>query len=263
MQTLVQIQCHDVTAVIDTATGPKIVEPLGPRIPIQTVPTILTLPEDKVENTPNESDDVHSVEDIVKVQFEFEYEQFTKLGVKGSLKRNIEFWRAIGTPREILTLIKSGYQIPFTQMPPSVILQNNRSALMHLDFVEQAILELLQSDRVIEICEHAFVVNPLSVSVQATGKKRLILDLRHVNQYIVKAKLKYEDWKVGLKHFQKSLFMISFDLKSGYHHIEIHKNFQKFLGFSWKCSKTNKVLYFYRFALSGNLMPGSAHVCMI
>ena len=219
-----QIQCHDVTAVIDTATGPKIVEPLGPRIPIQTaadsliqtVPTILTLPEDKVENTPNESDAVHSIEDIVKVQFEFEYEQFTKLGVKGSLKRNIEFWRAIGTPREILTLIDSGYQIPFTQTPPSVILQNNRSALMHSDFVEQAILELLQSDRVIEISEPAFLVNPLSVSVQATGKKRLILDLRHVNQYIVKAKIKYEDWKVGLKYFQKGSFMISFDLKSGY-----------------------------------------------
>ena len=55
---------------------------------------------------------------------------------------------------------------------------------MHSDFVEQAILELLQSDRVIEISEPAFVVNPLSVSVQNTGKKRLILDLRHVNQYI-------------------------------------------------------------------------------
>ena len=94
-----QIQCHDVTAVIDTATGPKIVEPLGPRIPIQTaadsliqtVPTILTLPEDKVENTPNESDAVHSIEDIGKVQFEFEYEQFTKLGVKVVLSGILNF----------------------------------------------------------------------------------------------------------------------------------------------------------------------------
>ena len=118
------------------------------------------------------------------------------MGVKGSLKRNIEFWRAIGTPREILTLIDSGYQIPFTQTPPSVILQNNRSALMRTDFVEQAILELLQSNRVIEISEPAFVVNPLSVSVQATGKKRLILDLRHVNQYIVKAKSNTKNGKL-------------------------------------------------------------------
>ena len=53
----------------------KIVEPLSPRIPIQTaadaliqtVPAILTLPEDKVENTPNESDDVHLIEDIVTI----------------------------------------------------------------------------------------------------------------------------------------------------------------------------------------------------
>ena len=38
--------------------------------------------------------------------------------------------------------------------------------------------------------------------------------------------------------------MISFDLKSGYHHIDIHKNFQTFLGFSWKCPKTNTVKHY-------------------
>ena len=167
-----------------------------------------------------------------------------KLGVKGSLKRNVAFWQSIGAPSEILSIIEHGYQIPFTQTPPSVNLKNNRSAFLHSDFVTQAILELLQSDRVIEISEPAYVVNPLSVSVQATGKKRLILDLRHVNQYVVKAKIKYEDWKVGLKYFQKDSFMISFDLKSGYHHIDIHKNFQTFLGFSWKCPKTNTVKHY-------------------
>ena len=32
------------------------------------------------------------------------------------------------------------------------------------------------------------IVNPLSVSIQSSGKKRLILDLRHVNLYIFKQK---------------------------------------------------------------------------
>ena len=43
-----------------------------------------------------------------------------------------------------------------------------------------------------------YVVNPLSVSVQANGKKRLLLDLRHVNKYLIKRKVKYEDWKFAL-----------------------------------------------------------------
>ena len=53
--------------------------------------------------------------------------------------------------------------------------------------------------------------NPLSVSVQANGKKRPILDLFHVNKYLVKRKVKYEDWKVALAFFQKDCYMVLFD----------------------------------------------------
>ena len=28
-------------------------------------------------------------------------------------------------------------------------------------------------------------------------------------------------------------YLFKFDLKSGYHHVDIHEDFQKFLGFSW------------------------------
>ena len=42
--------------------------------------------------------------------------------------------------------------------------------------------ELAESGRVLEVVVPPLVVNPLSVSVQATGKKRPILDLRYVNK---------------------------------------------------------------------------------
>ena len=42
------------------------------------------------------------------------------------------------------------------------------------------------------------VVNPLSVSIQANGKKRLILDLRYPNQFVKKSKIKFEDAKTML-----------------------------------------------------------------
>ena len=46
--------------------------------------------------------------------------------------------------------------------------------------------------------------------------------------------LRYEDWRVALSYFEKDAKMFSFDLKSGYHHIEIPSEHQTFLGFSWK-----------------------------
>ena len=65
------------------------------------------------------------------------------------------------------------------------------------------------------------VVNPLSVSVQPNGIKKLILDLRYVNHFIKKLRIRYDDWKIASLMFQKNGYMFSFDLKSGYHHVEI------------------------------------------
>ena len=88
----------------------------------------------------------------------------------------------------------------------------------------------MHSYRVVEVQAPPYVVNPLSVSVQPNGKKRLILDLRYVNKHLIKQRVKYEDWKIALSYFQKGAFMISFNLKSGYRHIDICPDHQTFLG---------------------------------
>ena len=81
--------------------------------------------------------------------------------------------------------------------------------------------------------DNLHVINPLSVSTQSSGKRRLILDLRFVNQFILKQKVKFEDYKTALDLFQYGGYACSFDLKSGYHHVDIFPSHQRFLGFSW------------------------------
>ena len=52
-----------------------------------------------------------------------------------------------------------------------------------------------------------------------------MLDLRHENKCrLVKQRMKYKDWKFTLAYFTKGSFMFSFDLKTGYYHVEIHRN---------------------------------------
>lgn len=162
------------------------------------------------------------------------------LQVKGSLRRNISFWHDIGAPEFILSIIQDGYRLPFETIPSGNVLNNNMSSLHYPKFVEERILELLHTYRVVEVQALPYVVNPPSVSVQPNGKKRLILDLRYVNKHFIKQRVKYEDWKVALSYFQKGAFMISFDLKSGYHHIDIYPDHQTFLGFAWKFSGDTK-----------------------
>ena len=82
-------------------------------------------------------------------------------------------------------VIEFGYMIPFIDPPTPVILANNCSALKHANFVERSIGELLDKGCIREVTS-PFVVNPLTVSVNSSGKERLVLDLRHVNKFVDK-----------------------------------------------------------------------------
>ena len=119
-----------------------------------------------------------------------DYEYENELNVSafhvGSLNKQFSFWKdTIKANNFVLNVISSGYLIPFYKTPTSVNLRNNGSAFKLSSFVEQAINKSLKSGAAIECTDILpYVINPLTVSVNHKGKKRLILDLRHVNQYI-------------------------------------------------------------------------------
>ena len=66
----------------------------------------------------------------------------------GSLKSHTQFCRSIGTTQFILVVIDEGYRIPFYSTPPPSFLRNNKSALAHPSFVDEAISVLLLAYRV-------------------------------------------------------------------------------------------------------------------
>ena len=65
--------------------------------------------------------------------------------------------------------------LPFPSLPVPAVFRNSRSSLVHAKFVEDVTRELVESGLVLEVVVPPLVVNPLSVSVQATGKKGLFL----------------------------------------------------------------------------------------
>ena len=157
--------------------------------------------------------------------------------VKGRLREHLQFWIDINAPQLIIDCIFQGYKIPFYSNPQRVVFKNNRSALVHAKFVPEAISELLKSNRIWKTQrEHLIVISPLSVSVQQNSKKRLILDIRYVNQHISERKVKFDDWQAAINYFGCGTYFTKFDLTSGYHHINITFEQQPYLGFSWTCS---------------------------
>ena len=150
--------------------------------------TTRTSPHTDPNSSPIQSNEIFD-EEIAQVRylkelFEFELANYSPVNVKVNLRRNLDFWKVIGTSPFILNVIERGYMLPFESLPDPAMFKNNSSSISHAQFVEEAINELCKSGRVIETSEPPLVVNPLSVSVQANGKRRLILDLRHVNKYL-------------------------------------------------------------------------------
>lgn len=165
------------------------------------------------------------------------------INVKGNLKHNVSFWKSVLQANDfIVNTIEFGYRIPFNIEPCCIYLPNNKSALKHATFVEKSIDELLTTNCINEVECPPFVVNPLTVSVQSSGKIRLVLDLRHVNKYVEKQKVKFEGVNEALSFAHNSKYMYKFDLRHGYHHLDVHYDHQKFLGFSWKFG--NKTRFF-------------------
>ena len=119
-------------------------------------------------------------------------------------------------------------------MPERKFFGNHVSALENKSFVFEAIEELLSVGSVIDVAhEQVHVCSPLGVVPKKNNKLQLILDLRYVNGFLSKFKFRYEDLKVVSDILKEGDWFFSFDLRNGYHHVDIFECHRKFLAFSF------------------------------
>ena len=161
--------------------------------------------------------------------------------LKNSLKRKFLFWKKeLKASSFVLNVISEGYLLPLSREPNRFFAKNNQSSLKYKQSVSDAINKLLAEGLIEEVSAASYCCNPLTVADK--GKLRLVLDLRHVNDCIIPKPFKYEDLKILAEMFQQGDFFVRFDLTSGYHHIDIHVDHQKYLGFHWEFPE--KIRYF-------------------
>ena len=163
----------------------------------------------------------------------FNYEKTgTQISVVGRLKKHIVYWESIGCSSYNLDVIRKGYVIPVLGEVLAADIRNNKSSREHPTLVRKSI-ELLQTGAVVECSTPPRVINPLTVS-EKDGKLRLVIDLRHINKKLIKTKCKFEGHDTVLQYLKPESYITVFDLKSGYHHVEVVKTQHKLLGFSYE-----------------------------
>ena len=136
---------------------------------------------------------------------------------------------SIAGPVPIIDYIAEGYKLPLLSPPPTYAGKNQSSAHQNADFVSTTITELLQNRCVQRIPYKPLICSPWSVVCNNVSKLRLVLNLHYLNQFLLKDKFKYEGLRVAMLMFQPDDYMFTFDLKSGYLHVDIHEEHWKYL----------------------------------
>lgn len=193
------------------------------------------LDENKISRNVSELDHlIRNMNVNVNTVFEANHSCMKSSSPVGCLKRNIGQWRLIGANSFILEVIEKGYKLPLFTAHESVELKTNKSAIENVEFVSKEVDCLLKKGCISEVSCKPKVVNSLTVAGNKASKLRLVLDARHVNPHLFKYKHQYEDAKVAKCMFTAEDYIFSFDLKSAYHHIEIHELSREYLGFKWQ-----------------------------
>ena len=76
-----------------------------------------------------------------------------------------------------------------------------------------------------------------------------MLDLRHVNKFLVAPSFKHEDLRTLSQMFKQDFGSFSWDFKSGYHHIDIYPPHRIFLCFALELD--GKICLYFQF----NVLP--------
>lgn len=155
--------------------------------------------------------------------------------VVGRLARCVQFWVSIGASPTVLDWIQHGVLLKFWKLPTKFKGRNHINNPVHAKFVEKEVLALVQSGAIREVSRPPAIISPISVVPKRTGDKlRLVINLRHINQFLPERAFKYESLKrVGGDILEKGVWLFKIDLKSGYHHVTMHESSRKFLGFEF------------------------------
>ena len=157
-----------------------------------------------------------------------------------------EYWvQVLKVDPNFQRFLKEGYALQFKDgiPPPPVLATNNKSFLEKKEFGIEEILRLEKLGCIYPVNEQPEIVLPLSVVY--SNKWRLVVDAsRHINPYIEQRHVKLETLDEAELSVKQGDFQAISDLDSGYWHIKMHQESQRYVGIHY-VDKNGKI-HFYQ-----------------
>ena len=147
------------------------------------------------------------------------------------VRRRLGAWRRLGAPRHVLRWLREGVRAQWLDGPPAPFhfgvtrftpeerewLSGERDRCLATGAWRRATC--------FDYVSRAFIVTH-------NGKRRLVIDFRHVNLHHLKRSCRFESLQSLRRVLRRLDWMISIDLKDAYHHVGVHEADQDYFTFA-------------------------------
>lgn len=152
----------------------------------------------------------------------------------GNLINYSSRWEQITSNPVILQWIRHGAELPFHSEPDEFEEKNKAFNSKEAEFITKEISALLASGCIRESLTKPKCVSKITV-VPKKGKDsyRLIIDLQTLNSFCKPKTFKYETIDDATNCITHKDELVTLDIKHGFYHVNVARDFQKYLGFKW------------------------------
>ena len=153
------------------------------------------------------------------------------------LAAHIDAWKRINALPNVLQWIKDGIKIPFAcDTAPSPIYRSpHHHTTEETKFLRTEISDLQAIGAIEKVGYRPYCVSPIKCVPKKSGtsKYRLITDLRLLNDFVEAPAFQQESIHRLSHVVSANDELVTFDLKNGFFHIPVHRDYRSFLGFEF------------------------------
>ena len=149
-------------------------------------------------------------------------------------KLNVEEYKRIGAPAQVIDRLTNGAKLLFDSEPEECFHHNRVFTDIHVKFIVNEINRLLSVGAIRESKIKPKCVLAMRAVPKKNNKHRLVIDCRHINSSMVKPSFSQEGITVVSQLIQEEDILMTIDVKDGFHHIPLHQESQSYVGIYWK-----------------------------
>ena len=153
----------------------------------------------------------------------------------GRLSFHTAVWKQVTCNQFILNVVQYGYKIQFHTLPPFIHIKSSPFSPSRTYSITQEISSLLAKSAIKPIApsDDQFVSPIFDVPKKDTDNRRVILNLKYLNNFIRKTKFRLEGYDVIFSMIRVNDFLVSIDLHDAFLTLSMHPLCFKYLCFEW------------------------------